>query len=164
MSRKCHRQRSLIRSIGHGAGPTTWIPLGQLLREVSHLRVGPSGHHDVGQSSVRWVAGFQSIGELLLRKPLVVVLHGRLEREVSRSGRLHEDFPRLGAPAGSPRHLGEELEGAFAGPEVRKVEADVGVDDPDQRDVGKIEPLRDHLRSEQDVHLSAANPLEDAEV
>src|SRR5690242_21861091 len=42
------------------------------------------------------------------------------------------------------------------------MEPGVGVDDADHRHPGEIEPLGDHLRAQQDVHLAARHTLEDA--
>jgi hypothetical protein len=58
-------------------------------------------------------------------------------------------------------HLRQQLEGPLGGPEVREVDPYVGVDDADQGDVGEVQPLRDHLRAEQDLHLAALHPLQD---
>src|SRR5947209_969648 len=60
-------------------------------------------------------------------------------------------------PAGD---LGQQLKGAFGGPEIRNVQADVGIDDADKGDIGKIEPLGDHLRTEKDVNKPAAKGTE----
>ena len=77
---------------------------------------------------------------------------------------MDEDFAGLGAPSGSSRHLREKLERALARAEIRQIEADVRVDDPDQSDLREVESLRDHLGSEEDVHLSLTHSLEDPEV
>ena len=47
--------------------------------------------------------------------------------------------------------LGEELEGAFAGAEIRSVEGGVGGEDADKGDVGEVVSLGNHLGSDEDV-------------
>ena len=76
---------------------------------------------------------------------------------------LYADDPaRPVAAPGADRHLGQELEGAFARPEVGQPEHGVGGDDPGQRDVGEVQSLGDHLRPDQDVDLPHAEFTEDA--
>src|SRR4051812_37628396 len=103
----------------------------------------------------REIASFAKL-EFLLEIAGEVVMPGELNR--GREGRvgLNEDFPRCFAPAGPTSDLGEQLKGAFACPEVRQVEREIGVDDSDERDVGEMEALRDHLRTDQDVDLAGA--------
>ena len=63
-------------------------------------------------------------------------------------------------PPGPAGHLRHELEGPLGRTEVREMEPGVRVDDPDHGHVGKIQPLRDHLRPEQDVDRSLLHALE----
>src|SRR5207247_11181436 len=60
--------------------------------------------------------------------------------------------------------LREQLKGPFAGSEIWLVQAEVGVNDADQRDVRKVQPLRNHLRADEDVDLPGAKIAEDAPV
>ena len=46
------------------------------------------------------------------------------------------------AAARSSGHLAQELEGALTGAEVRKVDADVGIHDPDEGDPREVQALR----------------------
>ena len=48
--------------------------------------------------------------------------------------------------------------------EVGQVQADVGVDDADQRHRRHVEPLREHLRADEDVGLVRQERREDAVV
>ena len=68
------------------------------------------------------------------------------------------------AAAGPARYLGQQLERPLAGPEIRLVQAQVGVNDPHQGDVGKMEALGDHLRADQDVDLAGAKIPQDPPV
>ena len=67
---------------------------------------------------------------------------------------LHQHPAGPVAPPGPAGHLRHELEGPLGGAEVGHVQRRVGVDHADQRDVGEVEPLGDHLRAEQDPHLA----------
>ena len=73
--------------------------------------------------------------------------------------RLHDHAPRRRAPAAAGE-LGDELEGALLGAEVRHREAGVGIDDGGEDDVVEVVPLGDHLRAEQDGAVGAAEALQ----
>ena len=102
--------------------------------------------------------------DFLLVKAGEVVAAGVLDRRMKRRERLDDDFAFDIAASGAPGDLGEELEGAFARAEIRHVQAEVGVDDADQRDVRKMQALGDHLRADQDVDFAGAKIAEDAAV
>ena len=80
---------------------------------------------------------------------------------VVRGPSLHQDAAPLGAAACPARHLRHELKRALGGPEVGEVEARIRVHYPDDRHVREVQPLRDHLRAEQDVELPLCHALED---
>ena len=69
---------------------------------------------------------------------------------------LHQHPAALRPAAGPARHLRDQLERPFGGAEIGQVQGRVGIDHPDQRDVGKIQPLGDHLRAQQDADLARA--------
>src|SRR2546423_1879151 len=79
---------------------------------------------------------------------------------VRRQPGLDQDTTAFRPPASSARHLTQELKAALGRPEIRKVDSNVRVDDADERDVRKVESLRDHLRSEKNVHLSSGDAVE----
>ena len=58
------------------------------------------------------------------------------------------------AAAGSPDHLRQQLEGALGGAKIRDTEPDVGRHHADQRDLGKIVALGDHLRADEHIQLA----------
>ena len=58
-----------------------------------------------------------------------------------------------GAPR-APRHLRQELEGALRRAQVAEGEAEIGVDDADQRQARKVVALGDELRADDDVDLA----------
>ena len=74
---------------------------------------------------------------------------------------LNDDLSPQGPPSGSTRHLRQKLKDALAGSEIGEVEADVGVDGSDQRDIREIEALGDHLCAQKDVDLSTFDPSQD---
>ncbi len=79
------------------------------------------------------------------------------ERDRPRVGliRLDEHSTRRVAAA-PPGELGDELERALLGPEVRQREPGVGVDDRGERDALEVVPLGDHLGAEQHAALALA--------
>ena len=78
--------------------------------------------------------------------------------------RLDEDPPALCTPPCSSRHLRDKLKRPLARAKIREMQAGVGVHDTDDRDIGEVESFGDHLRAEQDVHVSAGETLEDVMV
>jgi hypothetical protein len=58
---------------------------------------------------------------------------------------------------GAPRYLGKKLKRSLTSTEVRNVKPHIAINDPHEGNVGKIVPLRDHLRSNQDVDLFRAH-------
>jgi hypothetical protein len=73
---------------------------------------------------------------------------------------LNQNSSTLCSTAGSAGYLTQELKAPLRRPEIRKVYSDVGVYDSDQRNVREVQPLGDHLRSEQNVDLSGADAVE----
>ena len=84
---------------------------------------------------------------------------GELDRPRVGLERLDQDAAGRVAAAAA-RELGEQLERALLGPEVRQREARVGVDDRGQRDPFEVVALRDHLRAEQHRPVGRGEPLE----
>ena len=70
-----------------------------------------------------------------------------------RSECLDDDLALEIAPPGAAGDLGDELERALAGAEVRDVQAEVRIEDADERDVWEMQALGDHLRADQDIDL-----------
>ena len=64
---------------------------------------------------------------------------------------LDDDFAFEFTASGTSGDLGDELEGALAGAEIGDVEAEVGVEDSDEGDVGEMQALGDHLGADKDV-------------
>ncbi len=108
--------------------------------------------------------GLTRVGQLGAHERVVVVRDRASYGVVTRHARLDDDFPALGSAARASRDLAEQLEAAFRRAEVGQVDADVRIDDADERDVREIEALGDHLGAEQDVDFAAAHAVEDVGV
>ena len=89
-----------------------------------------------------------------------VVRECGLDGVVLRQRRLDEHQSAAGAAPCPACDLGEQLEGPFAGAEVRHPEADIGRDDADERDPREVVSLGDHLRADEDVELAGGEPRE----
>ena len=83
--------------------------------------------------------------EFLVNEAFEVVVAGELDGGAVGDEGLDEDFAFHFATAGPSGHLGEEGKGAFAGAEVGGVEGEVGIEDADEGDVGKVESFGNHL-------------------
>ena len=89
----------------------------------------------------------------LLGIAVEVMLAGVLDgRRVGREG-LHDHLALQITATGAAGDLGDELERALAGAEVRDVQAEVGVEDADEGDIGEMKALGDHLGADEDVDL-----------
>lgn len=77
-----------------------------------------------------------------------------------RGGGLDDDFTCQVSTTSAAGDLGEELEGAFSGSEVGRIEGEVSIKDADEGDVWKVESFGDHLGAEEDVDLLGAEVTE----
>src|SRR6516162_9354128 len=96
----------------------------------------------------------------LLPEAFEIVVSGKLYSRAERGGTLHKNFSFRVTPAGAAGNLGQQLKGAFTGPKIRHVQSYVGVDDPDQRNVGKIESFCDHLRPDKNIDFANSKRME----
>jgi len=102
--------------------------------------------------------------DLLFVKTHEVMAAGVLDGRMKRRERLHEN---LALDITAPRAAGnlrEQLKGAFARAKIRLVQRGVRVNDADERDVRKMQSLRDHLRADEDVNLARAEITENVAV
>ena len=83
-------------------------------------------------------------------------LHDRMLGQVGLDQ--HPAGPLLAA--GAAGHLIEQLERPLGGAQVTAAQAEVGVDDPDQREVGEVVALGDDLGADQDVDRVALHRLD----
>ena len=131
----------------------------QLLQRL-HRRVGlRPGDDDANQVTEGRVAQRLAALQLAGQEAPDVVPGGELDRPRVGLERLDQDAAG-GVAAAAARELGEELERTLLGPEVRKREARVRVDDRRQRDPFEVVALRDHLRAEQHRPVGRGEPLE----
>lgn len=75
-------------------------------------------------------------------------------------GGLDDDFARHFSTSGAASDLSEELESALACAEVGSVKGEVGIEDADEGDIGKVEPFGDHLGAEENIDLLRAEVAE----
>ena len=106
---------------------------------------------DAGELAEGRVAEGLSMSDFLTVKAFEVVAPDRGEGVVVRHESLHDDASRPRGSSGAAGNLGQELESAFCGPEVREMQADIRGDDADHLDAGEIVSLGDHLCADHDV-------------
>ena len=99
---------------------------------------------------------------LLFDEGVEVVLGRALDGVVVRVVGLHQDVAGQLAASGASGDLGEQLEDALGGAEVRQAESIVRADDPDKRDAVDVVALGDHLRADEQVDLAAVQAHEQA--
>ena len=116
---------------------------------------------DEGEGAGGRVADAVAPAELAFGEGGVVVAADGLDDEVVWLVGLDEDGARFFCAAGASGDLGEELEGPFAAAEVGHAECAVGVEDSDQRDVGEVVALGEHLGADEDVEFACAEGVED---
>ena len=163
-----------MRSTGHGAGPTS------VISPRSPATTAASRSHSAASSASCAVACFGRAAEDDVREPnrsadtadraapasscaherVIVVRHGAPHRVVRRHARLDDHLAALRPAPRAARDLAQELEAPLGRAEVRQVDPDVRVDDADERHVREVEPLRDHLRAEENVDLAAPHAIE----
>ena len=146
----CQRQRFLIRSTGHGAGPTIVIPAIGRLRSSAWSHVAADVASFAVAASVvplnttfarRTLGGYAGVmrpASSSSHEAVVVVRDGADDGVVGRHARLNQHTSALRAAPGPARHLAQELEAALGRAKVREVDADVRVDDADERHVRKV--------------------------
>ena len=126
--------------------------------------VGGAGGEDsaVGEG---WEAEVAAHFHFLEGVTIEIMAAGELDAGAVWGEGLDDDFALQLAAPGPPSDLGDELEGALAGAEVWDVEAEVGIKDANEGDVGKMEAFGDHLGADEDIDLLGAEfPKDVAEV
>ncbi len=93
---------------------------------------------------------------LLRGVAVVIVLSGKLDGRTVWGEGLNEDLSLDLATPRSTCDLNKELEGALRCSEIRQIQGKIGVEDPDEGDVRKVEALGDHLGANQNVQLLGA--------
>lgn len=91
----------------------------------------------------------------LLLVEMPVIRRGRKpDRGLLRHVGLKNDLAAAAQPAGSARHLREQLKRPFTCPKIRNMQPDVRQDHADQGHVFYIQPFGDDLRSYQDINTA----------
>src|SRR5687768_1620011 len=135
-------------------------PFSGLDRELRGRIFLEPAEHDVRKPDVRWIRWIDTSRHLLAHERLVVVRYGVADRVVGWNAGLDQHAPSLHSPARASGDLTQQLKAALRRPEIRKVDPDIGVYHPNERDIRKVEAFRDHLRSEQNVDLAAGDAIE----
>jgi hypothetical protein len=64
--------------------------------------------------------------------------------------------------AGTPRHLSQHLETPLGGTQITAGQPEIGIDNPDQRQIREMVTLCRHLRADDDIHLAIDNRTDKA--
>src|SRR5437763_1498648 len=95
-------------------------------------------------------------------KAKVIVLLGKLNGVVLGMKCLEYDLAGCFSASGAACHLGQQLECALSGAEVREAQCKVGADHPHQCDSMNVMALGNHLRPHQEVDLAGMELVEHA--
>lgn len=133
----------------------------QRFRGSGGLGLSGIADHDSSQSSVGGKLEAFAIRQLPFREAFVVMFRGSADGGGIGLERLNDGLSGGGAPPASADHLGDELEGAFAGSEIGHVQGRVRIDDSDEPHTGKVEPLGDHLSSGEEPDLAGSEAIQD---
>src|SRR5664280_2774974 len=142
--------------------PGRFEPLAQDARPGQRLVEFAAAHQHVADGVERRVVHPATEANFFFVESMVVVRGGELDGVVVGKKCLQHDFAGSVASPGASRNLGEQLEGALGGTEVRKTERGIGADDPHQRDVGDVVALGDHLRAHQQIDFARVQRVQHA--
>ena len=113
------------------------------------------------EAAVRRIEEFAAQTEFRSVKPLVILTNAAGHGVMFRIVRLNDYVTECPVTSGSPRRLRNEHETTLCGAEIRQIQARIGADDADGRNVRDVMAFRDHLRAEQDVIFVTAELFED---
>src|SRR5436190_8833105 len=94
--------------------------------------------------------------EFLLKIPGEIMVPRKLNRRTKWRVSLYKNLTGCFSTSGAPGNLCEKLERAFPCAKIRQVQREIGIDDSHQRHIRKMETLRDHLRSDEDIDIARA--------
>ena len=153
------RQRRLGRA---EHGDVGGLRRGAAQRARMALRLGPrrGADDDAGEPAEGRQRGALALGDLALVEGFGVARDDRLHHRMVGLVGLQQAAALLAGAPGAARHLAEQLEGALGGARVAIGEAEIGIDDADQRHVREIVALGDELRADDDVGLALGDRLE----
>ena len=84
-----------------------------------------------------------------------------MEQRVIREVGLDQYHPWFLGASGASGHLHQLRKQTFRRPEIRAEQGTIRVDHPDQRQVGEVVPLGDHLGADEDVDLAPRDARQD---
>ena len=154
-----HRPDDIDRGDAHRGGSIPQAS-GQRLGLVLGVGGVRMGEHQPGHAAEGRISVAAAVGHFLVEEQAVVLLGGRGDGIVLRGVGLNDHRSRPRAASGAARHLSQQLKGTLRGPEVRQIEVHVSIDDPYQRDLREVQPLRDHLCAHQDVGVVRLEPAQ----
>ena len=93
-------------------------------------------------------------GHLAFEERQVILAQRILNCVVIRIKCLDQHTPVQFPTPGAPRNLCEQLKGALRGSEVGQVQRGICIDHADERHVRKVESLRDHLRTDDQIEFA----------
>ena len=131
-------------------------------REAQGFLLLGCAEEDVGEGGEGRVAHEGTELDLLFVEAGVVLSRGESDGVVFGVKGLDENAAGDGSPPCPAGGLREELEAAFGGAEIGHGEADVGVDDSDEGDVGDVVAFGDHLGAGENVEFTGAHGVEEA--
>ena len=129
-------------------------PLPQDVRSASNVHLIAPLDIYVYEPTVGRIMKKLTLGHLVGIKPLVIISRDLVDYRHINIPCLQHDHPLPSATPGTSGYLCHQLEGAFVGAEIRKVEHSIGIHDTYNIDIIKIKPLGYHLRA--DEHISAS--------
>ena len=91
--------------------------------------------------------------QLLLIEPGEIMLRRKLDRIVILKISLQNNFSRRIASPRAPRDLRQQLKGSFRGAKIRDVQIEIGCDRSDERHLGEVQALGNHLRADENVRV-----------
>src|SRR5690606_7554156 len=112
------------------------------------------------QSYKRGVVKVLSLGHLLHKHPFVIMLYDLLDNTMLGSIGLNDHFAFLTTPACPTRHLLEQRKSTFVGPEVRKINDTVCIDNTDKAHTTKIQSLSHHLCTDQYIKFIVVKSID----
>ena len=139
-------------------GPQRRILSRQLVARIKqrgHIR---AAQDDARHPAIGWHAGVAALSGFGFPEPLLVACQNGADHGVIRLKGLQQRGARSLGPSGAPRHLPHQLIGSFCRAQVRSHQPQIRVDDPHQREVGKIVPLRNQLRTDDDIRRPVGDP------
>ena len=105
-------------------------------------------------------AGAAALLRLLAVKALGIAGEKRADHRMLRLPGLHQRPAERAHAPGAARHLLQDLERALRRARIAVRQADIGIDDADEREQRKIMPLGDELRADDDIAGAVGNGIE----